>query len=224
MILWAKDLMSGLVAFPRAMRLSSTSVMFMIATSRTKSLSLFRFAAFPLVPTMHADDDLSLVETMSVFADIVRTARIFTADLPLAVTPVTLRERPRADPRQSSLLGAVWALGATSGLAGAGAESITLFETAGPRGLLALGRAGASVYPVYHVAADLCSWYRHRVVPSQISDPLAVACIAARAPEGAISVVLANALPRSNASAASSQPARARILGAAESKDQSGSR
>ena len=43
--------MSGLVALSRAMRLSSTSAMFLSATSRTKSSSLFRFAPAPPVPT-----------------------------------------------------------------------------------------------------------------------------------------------------------------------------
>jgi hypothetical protein len=154
--------------------------------------------AFPLVPTVHADDDLSLIETMSVFADIIDTARTFTGDLPLAVTPVSLRERPRVDERQSSLLGAVWTLGAISGLAGAGADSITVFESSGPRGVLSTDKARVKVYPVYHVLADLCSWAGYRVAPSHVSDPLSAACMAALAPDGLLSAVVVNAHPRPN--------------------------
>ena len=154
--------------------------------------------AFPLVPTVHADDDLSLVETMSVFADIVRTARAFAGDLPLAITPLTLRERAGVDARQSSLLGAVWALGAVSGLAAEGADSITLFESVGDRGLLAVDGTRVNAYPVYHLVADLCGWRGYRVLPSQVSDPLSVACMAVIAPDGARSLVIVNARTESN--------------------------
>jgi hypothetical protein len=153
--------------------------------------------AFPLVPTVHADDDLSLVETASVFGDIIRTARTFTGALPLAVTPISLRERPRTDERQSSLLAAVWTLGAVSGLAQAGAESMTLFESAGPRGLLTSTEAGVTAYPVYHTVADLCSWRSYPIISARVSDPLSVACLAVKTPTGA-AAALANTRPRPN--------------------------
>jgi hypothetical protein len=149
--------------------------------------------AFPLVPTVHADDDLSLIETTTVFQDIIRTARTFTGHLPLAVTPISLRERPRADERQSSLLAAVWALGVAAGLAVAGTESVTLFETAGPRGLLT-ARDPASLYPAYHLVADLCGWQDSQVVSSRVSDPLSVMCLAVRTPKGNLSAIVANGL------------------------------
>ena len=100
--------------------------------------------AYPLMPTMHADDDLSLVETMRMHGETVSTARTFLGSLPIAVTPITLRERsnPQIDVRQPSLLGAVWTLGTAASLAGAGAASLTYYETAGPRGVLDLRAAG----------------------------------------------------------------------------------
>jgi hypothetical protein len=150
--------------------------------------------AFPVVPTMHADDDLSLVETMSVFSDIVRTARTFCADLPLAVSPIALRERPASDERQSSLLGAVWTLGAASAMAAAGTASATFYEAIGARGVLDVSEAG--VFPVYHVLADLCSWSGGRVVLTRSSDVLSVGSLAVRLPDGRLSGVVVNALPR----------------------------
>jgi D-apionolactonase len=154
--------------------------------------------AFSAVPTIHADDDISLIETMPIFEDIVRTARTFTAGRPLAVTPISLRERPRVDGRQRTLLGAVWTLGSVSALARAGTESLTFFEAAGPRGLLTSDRNRSSVFPLYHVIADVCEWRGYRVVESPVSDPLSVACLAVRLPTGSVAAVIGNALPRPN--------------------------
>jgi D-apionolactonase len=178
-----------------------TDVLFADLNGDRPNLAGHDGVAFPLVPTVHADDDLSLVETMEVFADIVRTARAFTRTLPLAATPITLRARPGVDARQSSLLAAVWTLGALAGLASAGTESATLFEAVGPRGLMdAEGRA----WPVYHVVADVCGWRSWTVVETRVSDPLAVAALAARSPSGTVSAVVANA---------SSRAARVRLAG-----------
>jgi hypothetical protein len=51
MIVWAKALIAGFAALSSASRLSSISAMFLRATSRTKSSSLFTFAPAPPVPT-----------------------------------------------------------------------------------------------------------------------------------------------------------------------------
>jgi hypothetical protein len=151
--------------------------------------------AYPLMPTMHADDDQSLVETMRMHGETVGTARTFVGSLPIAVTPITLRERsnPQIDLRQPSLLGAVWTLGTAASLAAAGAASLTYYETAGRRGVIDPGTE--TVYPVYHVIADLCEWRGATVHAVESSAPLAVDLIAVRDPLGETHALIANAAP-----------------------------
>lgn len=150
--------------------------------------------AFPVVPTVHADDDLSLVETMPIFADIVRTAGNHLGQAPIAVTPITLRTRPTADPRQSSPLAGVWALGTVAALAEAATASVTLFEACGQKGVV--DRAG-SPYPVYQVLRELCAWRGRAVVATSVANPLATVCLAVDIGEEPV-LLLGNALARPN--------------------------
>lgn len=151
--------------------------------------------AFPVVPTVHADDDLSLVETMPIFADIVRTAREHLGQVPVAVSPITLRARPAADPRQSSPLAGAWSLGTVAALAGAATSSITLFEACGPNGVV---DASGGAHPVYHVLRELCAWRGRAVVATSIADPLATVCLAVDTGEERTLLLLGNVLDRPN--------------------------
>jgi hypothetical protein len=122
----------------------------------------FEVVAWPLNPQVHAFGDRDLVENLGGQGDQVRSARSFAAGRHLAVGPVTLRPRFNAvarpgappfdnvDPRQGSLLAAAWTLGSITQLAEAGADSLTYYETTGPRGVVDAGR----VNPVFHVLAD----------------------------------------------------------------------
>lgn len=141
------------------------------------------FVFWSINPQVHAFDHRSLVETLEAQPDTLKTARAFAGGQPLVVTPVTLKQRfnpvatggpppvppgelpPPVDPRQLSLFGAAWTLGCLVALAGAGAESVTLYETTGWRGVME--RAAGSpvpeqfpsppgaVFPLYHVFADV---------------------------------------------------------------------
>ena len=110
------------------------------------------------------------------------SARAFCGDLPLAVTPITLRKRvnpyatgpappvppgelpPPVDPRQMSLFGAGWTLGGLKYLAESGVASVTFYETTGWLGVMEReagcplpdkfpSRPGM-VFPLFHVLAD----------------------------------------------------------------------
>lgn len=157
---------------------------------------------FSLNPQVHASDRASLVETLAMSATLVASAREFCGDLPLGVSPVTLRMRrnpaatgperaplpgelPAAvDPRQRSLFGAAWTLGSVKHLAEAGVASVTYYETTGWLGVMAtadgsllLARFPArpgEVFPLYHVLADLNEWAGADVVPCRASDGLRV--------------------------------------------------
>src|SRR3989442_910385 len=89
----------------------------------------------------------------------------------------------QVDRRQPSLLAAVWTLVSAKHLAEAGAASVTYFETTGWRGVMETdegtglpdrfcSRPG-TVFPVYHVLADLCELAGAEVLEAKSSEPLA---------------------------------------------------
>jgi hypothetical protein len=149
----------------------------------TEALDL---VCYSISPQVHVTDDLSVMETLEAQGVTVETARSF-ASCPIHVGPVTLRMRynPDAvepddadadavlkgrlpasvDPRQMSLFAAAWTLGTVIELAFAGADAVTLFETTGWRGVIERAAGSprpfrshpGSVFPAYHVIADLCA-------------------------------------------------------------------
>jgi hypothetical protein len=174
---------------------------------------------YSLNPQVHAFDDLSLVETVKTQGVTVASARAFAGDLPLAVTPVTLRPRfnvsatgsepepgpdalpPQVDVRQMSLLGAGWTLGSIKYLAEAGAHSVTYYETTGWRGVMARpdgpplpdafpAPAGA-VYPLYHVLRWVGALAGGNVLSASSNDRLRVDALALEQ-EGRRRVLVAN--------------------------------
>jgi len=158
--------------------------------------------AYSLSPQVHAFDNLSLVETLKTQEVTAASARTFTGDLPLAVTPVTLKPRfnpnatgaesepgegelpPQVDVRQMSLLGAGWTLGSLKSLAEAGVRSATYYETSGWRGVMARPEGpprperfpapAGSVYPLYHVLRWVGEFADGKVLPTASNDRLRV--------------------------------------------------
>jgi hypothetical protein len=166
------------------------------------------FVAFSMNPQTHACDDTSLVETLTVIPDPVESARHYFGDLPVVISPLTLRPRfnpvatgaegapdpdqlpASVDPRQMTLFGAAWTLGAVKRLAESQPASITLFETTGWRGVTET-ESGSSlpgrfpsipggVFPLYHVLADLAEFAGGEVVELQSSIPLRVEALLLR--------------------------------------------
>lgn len=163
---------------------------------------LMDFVAFSMNPQMHAFDDTSLIETLTVIPEPVRSARRYFDHLPVVVSPVTLKPRFNAvateadsapapdqlpqqvDVRQLSLFGAAWTLGAVKRLAESEATSITCFETTGWRGMMET-EAGSplpqqfpslpgAVFPLYHVLADVAEFAGGRMIGVQSGDALKV--------------------------------------------------
>jgi hypothetical protein len=144
---------------------------------------------YTITPQVHTFDEQSIAQSLEAQPDTVRTATTFAGGLPLIVSPITLRPRdvvhvdhfkPTAgeqgipfsvDPRQSSLFAAGWTLGSISALAGAGAASLTYYETAGWRGIIPgdqplprafVGAPPGGAFAVYHVFADVLElWGEH---------------------------------------------------------------
>jgi hypothetical protein len=156
------------------------------------------FLSFPVSPQIHMTDNGTLVENLPGMRYCVESARQLVGDLPLIVTPVSLKPHfmvppsawmkeilPNdipldADPRQMSLFGAGWTIGSLKHLAEAGVISTTYFATTGLRGVMASPRksnekdivdTGLSVYPMYHVFADVGEFADGKVIPTLSSDP-----------------------------------------------------
>jgi hypothetical protein len=149
-------------------------------------------------PQVHAVDNRTMVENLEGQGYTLETAHQFADNLPLAVTPVTLKPRfnpdalspvgdelpANVDVRQISLLGAGWTTGSLKYLAENGAASVTYFETTGWRGVMETA-AGCplpglfrslpgAVFPLYHVLADAGEFGAGRVIDSTSSHPLFV--------------------------------------------------
>ncbi len=121
-------------------------------------------ACYSLNPQVHTFDDLSVVETLEAQPVTVASARQF-CDRELIISPISLlprfnpnatdpseqQEDPEstaADPRQSTLFCAAWTTGSLAHLLPLDRlESITYYETKGPRGIM----QGQEPFPAYHV-------------------------------------------------------------------------
>jgi hypothetical protein len=100
-------------------------------------------------PQAHATDATSIAETPVAAGHQLRTLRIRRPG-PIAISVVRLH-KVLADPRQVSLLGAAWTLAVLAELVAQGADSITIYDTIGPRGVM----AEDVVFPLFHVIADV---------------------------------------------------------------------
>ena len=177
---------------------------------------------YSLNPQVHAFDELSMVESVAAQAETVTSARALCRDLPVVVSPVTLKPRfnpnatepepapppdqlpPPVDPRQMSLFGAAWTLGSLKYLAESGAASITYYETTGWRGVieteagsLLLDRFPSEpgmVFPLYHIFADLAECKPGQLLACHSSDPLFVLGLAVRV-GSRLRLLLANMTP-----------------------------
>jgi hypothetical protein len=177
--------------------------------------------AYSINPQVHAFDDASLMETLACQATTVESARAFVGNLPIAISPLTLRPRfnpnatgPEAgvaadglpfevDPRQMSLFGAAWTIGSLAALAACGVASATYYETTGPRGVMetAAGTPWAAfrsflggVFPLYHALADAGEFAGGQVLRVSVGDRLGAAALALRK-DGRTRVLLANLHP-----------------------------
>ena len=157
----------------------------------------------PVNPQMHTSDDASFVETLEAQGWTVENARRIAWRRTVTVSPVTLirrhrlfsdagrehdenRRRAQSDPRQTTLFGAAWTAGSIKYLSETGADRITYHETTGWAGVMEGGSredtagANATVYPMYHVFADVATYAGGTVLKSVSNSPLTVDAIALR--------------------------------------------
>jgi hypothetical protein len=185
---------------------SGTNTDFIFFNRVASQLDGLDLLALTINPQVHAFDNASLVETLEAQAALVESARRLAGDLPICISPVTLKPRfnpyataappptpagelpPQVDPRQMSLFGAGWTLGSLKYLAESGVASITYYETTGWRGVMEQEEGAplperfpstpGGVFPLYHVLADAGEFGGGQVQHSRSSDPLSVEVLA----------------------------------------------
>jgi hypothetical protein len=163
------------------------------------------FVAYSLNPQVHAFDLVSLVENMTAQPSTVRSTRAISGDLPIVISPITLRARFNADAsgpeppttpgelpdnvdaRQPTAFAAAWTLGSLSHLAQAGVTSLTYYETTGWRGLIETEQGSllpekfpsqpGKPFPLYYLFAALAPYIGGDVLPVTISEPLNIAAL-----------------------------------------------
>ncbi|MBI4324364.1 MAG: hypothetical protein HY674_03795 [Chloroflexi bacterium] len=167
------------------------------------------FVCYSINPQVHAFDNSSLVETLEGHVAGIESARQFIGDRALAITPITLKPRfnpdatgpepePRpgdlpaqVDVRQMSLFGAGWTLGSLKQVSEGGVSSVTYYEATGWRGVMETELGSplpgqfrslpGSVFPLFHVLADVGEFAGGEVLVSRSSEPLKMVGLALRA-------------------------------------------
>lgn len=182
-------------------------------------LDALDLVSYSINPQVHAFDNASLVETLPVLPVTVDSAGQFSGDKPIVISPITLKIRwnPNAtasanasstnevpaqvDPRQMSLFGAGWTLGSLKYAAQSGVQSATYYETMGWLGVMEresgspvpekFPSIAGSVYPMYHVFADIGEFVGGEVAVLEASHPLLVEGMALQK-NGHLRMMLAN--------------------------------
>lgn len=131
---------------------------------------------------VHAADDVSVMETLSVYAAILPTASHLAADRPIWLGPCTLgaRHSPYGasvvanplnkrvsmaglDPRHGALFGAAYAVGIAAACAGSGVECLTLAAPFGPFGVISAKGKPVPLMAVHIALAAAAGRQRRRV-------------------------------------------------------------
>ena len=145
------------------------------------------FVFFSVAATVHAADDVSVAETLSVYPELIGSARALCPDKPVWLGPCTIGVRhnpygsstqlnpsngrvPSAtiDPRQTALFGAAYAVAAAAQAAASGVETLTLGAPAGPFRIFNEDRAPV---PVRAVVAELTRGAGSQVNRLRSSNP-----------------------------------------------------
>lgn len=201
---WVTLAREALAAYdPNATIGAGTNIYFTELNRSRPPIEVLDVVAYSINPQVHAFDNASLVETVAAQAATATSARQFCGDRPLLVSPITLQPRfnpnatgpepepgpgelpPQVDPRQMSLFGAGWTLGSIKYLAETGAvASATYYETTGWRGVMETAQGTTlpqkfqsipgSVFPLYHLLADVGEFVGGDVIQCASSEPLQV--------------------------------------------------
>jgi hypothetical protein len=191
----ARDQLAPL--FPAASFVGGTDVWFAEVNHARPQRRAMDGLAWSINPTVHGDDELTMVEALEGQTDQVATARSFADEMDLLPGPISLRPRynPNApdaatqardyppasiDPRQGSAFAAAWTAASVRALAVGGVQAATYFETSGPRGVLSPD--GTKPFPCGRVLGWACARAGWEVLDTTSSAPLRAQALMASAP------------------------------------------
>ena len=204
---------------PQAEFVGGTDMYFCELNRTRPNIEVMDGISYTIIPQAHAFDERSLTETLEAQAETVKSTQSFSAGRPIIVSPVTFKRRynPHAvvaetekvldelpdavDPRQMSLFGAVWTAGSIKYLAESGATSVTYYELTGWLGVMERDKGSPlqvrfpsmaeTVFPLYHIFADVAEWKNGNIVACHSNSPLTVAALAVES-EGRLHVLVVN--------------------------------
>jgi len=234
---WIRLARQHLSSYSPQARIGSGTNSYFAELNRNRSAVQYAdFVCYSVNPQVHASDNTTMVENLAGQAYSIESARKFARDLPIAVTPITLKPRiipgatsgdtiftegklPRdVDARQMSLFGAGWTAGSLKYVAEAGASIVTYYETTGWRGVIETDVGSplpqlfrsvpGCVFPLYHILADVGEGSAGGVIRSTSNAPLKVDGLTLHSKERT-RIVLANLTP---------EPQLARVTGASLGK------
>jgi hypothetical protein len=187
---------------------SGTDAFFTELNRERPPVEVLDLVTYSLNPQVHAFDESSLAETLQAQATTVDSARQFCGQVPVSVSPITLKMRfnpnatgpepdpapgelpPQVDVRQMSLFGAGWTAGSIKYMAESGVYSATYYQTKGWRGVMETESGSplparfrsipGGVFPLYHVFADVGEFDGGEVIPTISSEPLRLDGLALR--------------------------------------------
>ena len=135
------------------------------------------YLVYSINPQVHAFDNDSLVECIATVPYTIKTAKAFSNNKPVNISPITFKMRwnPNAtgeetiredqlpdavDPRQMSLFGASWVAGLLNNILPEKPDSLTFFETVGLKGIIQSDSPSFTdqffaparmIYPIYYI-------------------------------------------------------------------------
>ncbi len=161
------------------------------------SAELLDLVSFAANPQVHAFDDASVMETPAAISHVIESARALYPGKSVFLSPLSLKPRfnavavgperqllpgelpPSVDARQKTPFCAAWTLAVFAAFVGCGfgdatGDSLTLFETVGPRGLM--NENGA--FPVFELLRELAEFRGQEPFLTSSSDARLVAALA----------------------------------------------
>lgn len=170
--------------FPSAKRIGGTPAFFTELNRKRPDPALWQGLSFATTPTVHAADDVSVMETLQSLPHILNSANVLANDLPLLVGPIGIGARlnpygsgpnindPQTregmaahDPRQRGLFAAAWIVGYLAQIASFAPQRFAFGAPTGSFGLISSAQSiqrvywddlpDGAVYPLYHVASWL---------------------------------------------------------------------
>lgn len=208
-------------AFPGARLGGGMATYFTELNRKRPPADLLDYVTCTTCPSVHAADDVSVMETLQALPHIIRSTAAFMGEaLPRRMGPSQLgcRENPygkattpntanarlclsRLDPRQRGLFNAAWMVGYAAACVHEGLEALALGGLTGPFGHIHVdadheqpwykGKGGRTVYPSFHVVADLARLGGGALRATELSNGEGLAALAVER-DGETTLWLAN--------------------------------